>query len=216
MATMNLAEMMESDPDIDTTESEPGFITVDTPTTEIPSTPDLACVVCGTALTYGGRGPKPKYCEAHKKGGANKNLGGGGSRAKSGGKDVDAAVAALDQMYNLLEMGLMFAGAHSARKTLRESIEDSGSGDDRRRGLRSQNRDYLTADPDLARRIAQIGKTGGRYAFFAAQAATLGPVAILAFSEISIRRAEKRAERPDLFDNVNPENGTNLFGAPIE
>lgn len=29
--------------------------------------PDLVCVVCGTGLVYGGRGPKPKYCADHKK-----------------------------------------------------------------------------------------------------------------------------------------------------
>lgn len=29
---------------------------------------DLACIVCGTALTYGGRGAKPKYCADHKPG----------------------------------------------------------------------------------------------------------------------------------------------------
>lgn len=29
--------------------------------------PDLACVVCGRELVYGGRGPKPKYCADHKK-----------------------------------------------------------------------------------------------------------------------------------------------------
>lgn len=211
--TMNIADMMSEDADV-VVDSEPEFITVETPTTEVPSTPELACVVCGTGLTYGGRGPKPKYCEAHKKGSANKNLGGGGRSARSSGKDVDAAVAALDQMYNLLEMGLMFAGAHSARKTLRDSIEDSGSGDDKRRGLRSQNRDYLSADPELAKRIASIGRTGGRYAFFAAQAATLGPVAILAFSEISVRRAERRAERPDLFDE--PVGATNPMGFPVD
>ena len=28
---------------------------------------DLRCVTCGTSITYGGRGPKPKYCADHKK-----------------------------------------------------------------------------------------------------------------------------------------------------
>lgn len=206
---MNLADMMKDDPDQDAVDSGE-FITVETPTDAPADTsPGLSCVVCGTALTYGGRGPKPKYCEEHRKGSANKNLGGGGRR-RSGGKDVEAAVAALDQAYNLLEMALMFAGAHGAMSTLRESIE-GGNG---RRGLRDQNRDYLTQDPELASRIASVGKVGGRYAFFAAQAATLGPVAILAMSEIQLRRRERAAHKtPDENPDVMP---TNVYGMPME
>lgn len=30
------------------------------------SSGELACIVCGSPLTYGGRGPKPKYCAEHK------------------------------------------------------------------------------------------------------------------------------------------------------
>lgn len=32
-----------------------------------PSVEDLACKVCSRPLTYGGRGPKPKYCADHKR-----------------------------------------------------------------------------------------------------------------------------------------------------
>lgn len=28
---------------------------------------ELECTVCGADLSYGGRGPKPKYCDAHRK-----------------------------------------------------------------------------------------------------------------------------------------------------
>jgi hypothetical protein len=30
---------------------------------------ELACIVCDAPLTYGGRGPKPKYCDDHRKSG---------------------------------------------------------------------------------------------------------------------------------------------------
>lgn len=207
--TMNIADMMAPDADAD---AEAEFITVDTPTTDVP---ELSCVVCGKGLTYGGRGPKPKYCEEHKKGGANKSLGGGTGRGKSSSADVDAAVATLDQAYDLLELALMFTGAHKSMRLLRASIEGEEDENGRKRkGLRQQNREYLATDREMAKKIASIGKTGGRYAFFASQAATLLPVAVLAMGEISVARAEKRNQAAT--EDADMSGGTNLFGAPIE
>lgn len=201
---ISLHDMVTEDPP-----TEGGFITVDTPT-DFP-TPDenaMTCVVCGTDVShlYKRRVKEPR-CEEHKKSGGASKL--GTSKGRSSSKDVDAAVSSLDMAYNLLEMGLMFAGAHQSMNLLRRSIE----GDEGRKGLREQNRDYLSQDPELARRIASIGKTGGRYAFFAAQIATLGPVAILAFSEVSARRADARTETPQEWSDDLP--GT-VGGVPVD
>lgn len=35
-----------------------------------PTTDDLTCEICGTALTYAGRGRKPKFCDDHKPSGS--------------------------------------------------------------------------------------------------------------------------------------------------
>jgi hypothetical protein len=56
----------------------------------------LQCVVCGTPLTYGGRGPKPKYCADHKK---NKTTGTGTRKTKrKTGTDYTAGVKGLIQV----------------------------------------------------------------------------------------------------------------------
>lgn len=203
MSVISLADMVAESPP-----EEGNFITVETPTMETRSDAEYGCVVCGVDVShlYKRRVKEPR-CEEHKKNPTKGNI---GSKPRSGGKDVDAAVSALDMAYNLLEMGLMFAGAHSSMNLLRQSIE----GDENRPGLRQQNRDYLASDPDLARRIASVGRTGGRYAFFAAQAATLGPVAILAFSEIAARRSEAANTSPDAFDEDLP--ATMPGGFPVE
>lgn len=202
--TISLADMVEQDPP----ESE-DFITVPTPTTDQEPDPDtMTCVVCGTDVShlYKRRVKEPR-CEEHKKSGGASKL--GTSRGRASSKDVDAAVSSLDMAYNLLEMGLMFAGAHQSMNLLRRSIE----GEEGRKGLREQNRDYLSQDPELAKRIASIGKTGGRYAFFAAQVATLGPVAILAFSEVSARRTQTREASPAEWSDDLP--GT-VGGVPVD
>lgn len=44
------------------------------------------CQVCGTGITYGGRGPRPKYCAEHKRAGT-------GSRGKRSTEDGDVKEA---------------------------------------------------------------------------------------------------------------------------
>lgn len=159
--------------------------------------PEYACEVCGTELTYGGRGRKPRFCDEHKPARGTST----GSGRKSS-KDVEAAVSSLNQVYTLLQMGLGLLGANLAGDALEASIPK----------LEKGNREHLTNDPELAKRIAEMGKTGGRYAFFSAQVLTIGPVLFLAYSELAQRRAENRKESDQFVSDVPATMG----GFPIE
>ena len=169
------------------------FITVPTPNTDTSAESEFACVVCGKDVShlYKRRVKEPR-CEEHKKSGSASRIGTGTRR--SGSKDVEAAVAALDMAYNALTMGLLIAGAHKAVGALTDSLP----------GLQATNRNLLAQDPDLARRIAAMGKTGGRYAFFGAQVMTLGPVAILAFAELTEKWSKPKQTTPEDFDGELP------------
>ena len=197
----DLVALMEGD--IATDAVEEGFITVPTPTTDPTPDSDFACVVCGKDVShiYKRRVKEPR-CEEHKKSGGASRLGSAKS-TRSGGKDVEAAVAALDMAYNALTLGLMVAGAHKAMGALQDSLP----------GLQTTNRNLLSQDPELARRIAAMGKTGGRYAFFGAQVMTLGPVAILAFAELSEKWSKPKNRTVNDFDAEMPAT---FGGFPVE
>lgn len=98
------------------------------------------------------------------------------------GSDLDAALTALDQAYGAVQLGLMMMGAHKAALNLSESLP----------GLREQNASFLAQDKEMAKRIAGLGKTGGRFGFFAAQAMVFGPVGVLAVAELREKVAAKR------------------------
>lgn len=108
------------------------------------------------------------------------------------GSDVAAAVTALDQLYGAVQLGLMMMGAHKAAINLQESLP----------GLREQNTSFLSQDKEMAKRIAGLGKTGGRFGFFAAQAMVFGPVGVLAVAELSEKRKTKRESEDE--SNVVP------------
>lgn len=65
--------------------------------------PPLACLVCGTGLTYGGRGPYPKYCDEHKK--SKPASSGGGGRKATGGA-TDKVIRELTELYVLFGTGI--------------------------------------------------------------------------------------------------------------
>lgn len=157
----------------------------DAPDGDGDTAPDgFACVVCGVDVSdlYKRRVKEPR-CEEHKKTPGTKSA----SSGRRSSKDVDAAVSSLSQVYTLMEAALTMAQLPLARMALSESVPK----------LNASNREHLNNDPELARRIASMGKTGGRYAFFTSQALVIGPVLFLAFSELSSKREAKRTETAD-------------------
>lgn len=157
--------------------------TVPVPEDDASEGPQFACEVCGKELHYSGRGRHPKRCEEHKTGGSSAtNI---STRKSSAKGDVGAALSAMDMMYDLLGMGLLVVGAHDALDLFKECRPE----------LKAKNEAYLTNDPALAKSLAKLGKTGGRYAFATAQVATIGPVLILASGEVTQRRRAAAAQR---------------------
>lgn len=200
MATDLAALAAEESPD-------EGWSTVPIPTDfETPaetSTDDsMSCVVCGKDVShlYKRRVKNPK-CEEHKSGGASKL----GTGRRSSGKDVDAAVAALDSWYNLLTLGLMMGGAQRAAGLLADS-----TGAD----FQSKNRAYLEQAPALAKKIADMGKTSATYGFFSAQAMVVLPVAVLATGELMEKwGSPKKPKTPEDFPVEVPAT---MGGFPVE
>lgn len=141
---------------------------------------DIACEVCGKdiAYLYKGKGRKPKYCEEHKPTRAASNV--GGTRSARGTGAVKQAVTNLENMYNLLGMGLYMAGAKDAASLLAQSVPN----------LSEQNRQFLEADPALVKMLNRAGTAGGRTMFFVVNALTIGPVVKLAYDEIQSRKEE--------------------------
>jgi len=163
------------------------FEAVDLTTLEATSIPDLAdapkdiaCEVCGKdiAYLYKGKGRKPKYCEEHKPGRSASGI--GTPRTRAGSAGVKQAVANLENMYNMLGMGLYMFGAKESASLLAQSVP----------GLSDQNRQFLEADPALVKMLNKAGTAGGRTMFFVVNAMTIGPVIKLAYDEIAARREE--------------------------
>jgi hypothetical protein len=167
------------------------------PVPEDDAAPEYACETCGKELHYGGRGRHPRFCEEHKPRGAS-NI---STRKSSAKGDVAAALSALDMMYDLLGMGFLVVGAHDAADLFKESREQ----------LKEKNESYLSNDAALAKSLAKLGRTGGRYAFATAQIATVGPVLILATGEVTQRRRAAAAER-DAGDVAREEGPTFVPG----
>jgi hypothetical protein len=198
MAT-DLTQLMAED-----TADDTQFITVDSPSTDLPTSQDpdgKYCIVCGTDVSdLYKRRMKEYRCADHKKNASASSLGTGTRRSSS--KDVEGAVAALDSWYSLLTLGLFAAGAHKSSSAMAESMED----------LKAKNETYLSQSPALAKKIADMGKTSAMYGFFSAQAMVLGPVVILATAELMEKWGKSKNTDPEDFDASLP--GT-VGGFPI-
>lgn len=179
---VELTEVIEETLDSDTDATSPAPVS------------EISCQVCGKdiAYLYKGRGRKPTKCEEHRASKPSK-LG----TAKST-KNVDSACAAMSMMYDILSTALLMIGARKSMRLFAESREE----------LDEKNRKYLANDPALAARLANMGRTGGRYAFISAQVMTVGPVFLLAAGELRERSAERAArqdsENPGIFESEIP------------
>jgi hypothetical protein len=147
-----------------------------------PASTDRTCVICGTPITYGGRGKPPIYCDAHKT--RSRTTTSSATPARSGNKDVDAACAALHGVYEsmLYPFQLMSPRAGAAWQ---DQID----------GLDTRNRVILSGDPKLARKIVESAAKGGATALVVSHAIAVIPVTLIVTADIRERRAEARAAR---------------------
>jgi hypothetical protein len=171
------------------------------PIPEDDAAPEYACEVCGKELQYGGRGRHPRFCEEHKPRSASSIS----TRKSSAKGDVAAALSAMDMMYDLLGMGLLMVGAHDALDLFKES----------RPQLKEKNEAYLSNDAALAKSLAKLGRTGGRYAFATAQVATVGPVLVLAAGEVTQKRRAAAAQR-DAGEEGQPDSPAFVNGVFVD
>lgn len=80
--------------------------TVDPSTWESQDEAPYRCEVCGTSLTYGGRGRKPRFCDEHKRNGKP-----AGTRSSSG--SMAALERQLGDLYRSLGMGVTMVDPES-------------------------------------------------------------------------------------------------------
>lgn len=153
------------------------------------------CEVCGTPLTYGGRGRPPTRCADHKRAGSSS----GGTTARRSSRDVDAAMAALNASHTSLSFLLMMLApdAATAWEAGRPSLDD-------------RNRRILEADPALAKRIATAASKGGAGALVISHLIAVAPAAVIAGSKYRTARAERvaaaeqEAEQYDTYSAPSP------------
>jgi len=156
------------------------------PVTDAPASSDRACEVCGTALSYSGRGRPPTRCDDHKKSSSN---GASSPRANSGRKstrDVEAAMAALDAAHTSLSFGLMLMSPSAA-----VAWEES------RTNLNARNQMILESDPALAKRIASMAAKGGGTALILNHLIAIVPVLGIVRGDMRERASVKRAARQE-------------------
>lgn len=140
---------------------------------------DLACEVCGRPLTYSGKGRKPKFCDEHKRGTSSAST--GNATVRRSNKDVESALATMDNIYDLLFFGFGMVSETAASMWL-----------PRRAQLQQQNRQLFISDPGLCRRVNALGAKGGTGAFIGAHAMALFPIAVVLNAEVQARGAARR------------------------
>ncbi len=151
------------------------------PLDPIPDTEDVEypCLKCGReAGPYGGRGPKPKYCDEHKK-----NRPKGNAPRVKGANDALArqATEALVQLNTLFAMGTMVMGYNNTASAIAASEE----------GFRAQAYTALLTDPKLAAAITRAGTTSGKVALMIAY----GMMGVNVVPTLALEHKEKVAER---------------------
>lgn len=157
-----------------------------------------ACEVCGTPLTYSGRGRPPKRCDDHKKSTSSSSNASSRSTGRRASRDVEAAMAALDAGHTALSFGLMLMSPTAAQ-----------AWETNRPGLNARNEAILTGDPALAKRIASIAAKGGGTALVLNHLIAIVPV-------LGIVRAEARERRFARMDaQVDMQGDATLFDESV-
>lgn len=127
-----------------------------TEVTEVPSMPkpELACVVCGTGLVYGGRGPKPKYCADHKK--SKSSTGSTRPKKTKNGTDYTEGIAGL---LSLPATALYVAGTAGAEPNL-ALIADANAIAEATPKIAVAVNDLANERPEIAAVLDKILKVG--------------------------------------------------------
>lgn len=143
------------------------------------------CVVCSAGIPYGGKGPRPKYCDEHKK-----NKSKTSPRVSARGAEATARTAAglLGQLNGLIGMGLAMYGLKMTAETIQTANDQ----------FVEQATIALTNDPKLAKKIVGLGATSGKASLAVAYGMLGASIAPVAMFELK----QKKAEQDALVDSV--------------
>lgn len=142
---------------------------------------EFSCVTCGVALEYGGRGRKPKYCDAHKK----RSVTGTRTTSTAGNEKLAAmAVEVLCQGNAVIAFGLGMGSLFDTASAL----------SDREDAFRTQAYEALKLDPALCKTILKGGASSGRVALILAYVMLGISVAPVAMKELKEKRTDKDNE----------------------
>lgn len=150
-------------------------------TTDTVTSNDPTCEVCGTPLSYSGRGRKPKYCDDHKRSTSTSRTTSTGRRST---RDVEAAMAALSSGHTVVQFAMSLV-----------SLEAGQVFEISRPTLDERNRAILESDPALAKRIAAMASKGGGAALLISHVIAIAPAAAIAGRQMrasAVTRAQKR------------------------
>ena len=144
-----------------------------------------ACIVCGVALDYSGKGRKPKYCAEHRKSGQRT-----GVRASSQKNERLAAQAtdALMQINGIGALACMVLGMPLTASAITTAEA----------GLREQVHAALITDADLCSKILSAGTHSAKISLIIAYgmfAAAVAPVGVAEAKQLRERRAAAQEER---------------------
>lgn len=158
----------------------------DDPTPDmIPPSSDVEypCHTCGQeAGPYGGRGPKPKYCELHKRGKKTAPK----ARTSNTGMATDATEI-IAQARGMLMLGVLLAGFTGTASGMAE----------REQRFRDSIYNALLTDPKLCQSILRMGSKTGHLAFYTAIGMDLAAIAPMAYMEYKLKMAQRDQEREE-------------------
>lgn len=161
---------------------------------------DFTCEVCGKALTYGGRGRHPRFCDDHKPG---RSQTGERKTSRRSRAEVDSAIAVLGGMYDGLTMALLMVSPPAASRWVR-SVPD----------LQKTNEVALTADPDLCASINRMAKTNAKVVFFGAHVMAVAPVVLELRHDLASRRRERQQAVQEPLNFDIPDDASGAYQSP--
>ncbi len=154
------------------------------------SSPEIAdveypCRVCNKeAGPYGGRGPKPKYCDEHKKG--NKNSSTRSAKVTGSAANLAAqATGVLVQLNSVIAVGAMALGLTETAKAVFEANPN----------FEEQAYQALLTDPEFCKFLLKGGAKSAKVSLGIAYFGMGAMVVPTAISEIKDRKEEREARR---------------------
>ena len=148
-----------------------------------PSAFEYACEVCGTELTYGGRGRKPRFCDEHKSGSK-----GTTTRRAASGKNAQLAQQAADVLSQANAMIALALNLPFSPLQLPVTSATIVAADE---GFNEQARRALLTDPKLAAMLLRGGGVSGKIGLVVAYGMLAGAIVPVAMLEM------KEREKPD-------------------